>query len=327
VSHVSFRTFSSVALLSVFVGYFLVSLQLDGGADAESARSRRHPVPPPFVLFRALAPRDAYGRLAILQLRPGSVPQFSELACTRVHYAGGRGLCATQEMSNGTMTHVAYLFDRSLARGRRVALDGVPTRVRVAPNGRVGAITTYAEEKTAAGERLATRTRIIDMRTGQSVADLREFRVDNFNLPPIRGPVDFGSVAFERDGDRFFATLATDTIRYLVAGSVRERRLSTIRTGVSNEALSPDGRRLAVKRLVRSRGYWQLAVIDLGTWAEIDLPQGPRSIDDQVEWLDDQHLLYHDVDGDSTALWMLPIDGLHGPSVLVNDASSAAVQH
>jgi hypothetical protein len=69
-----------------------------------------------------------------------------------------------------------------------------------------------------------------------------------------------------------------------------------------------------------------LAVVDLGTWAEHDLQQGARSVDDQVEWLDDEHVVYHDADGEGTALWMLPIDGVNGPRILVRDAYSAAVQ-
>jgi hypothetical protein len=111
----------------------------------------------------------------------------------------------------------------------------------------------------------------------------------------------------------------------LPPGAVSERRLSTIRTGVANEALSPDGRRLAVKKLVVDGGRWQLAVIDLVTWSEHDLQHGPRSIDDQVEWLDNEHLMYHDA-GESPGLWMLPVDGLNGPRVFIKDAYPGAVQ-
>ena len=320
----SLRTLVVLGATATAVGYLVVSL--GWGTSADASRGARHPVTPPFVIFRALAPRNAYGHIAVLGLSPDAQPYISRLQCSRVHYAGGRGLCAKQESNNADLVNVAYVFDRTLERGRRLELDGIPTRLRVAPNGRLGAITTYAEEESAAGERLSTRTRIVDMRTGRPLADLRDFRIENLNLPPIRGPVDFASVAFERDGDRFFATLSTDTERYLVAGSVSERRLSTIRTGVASEALSPDGRRLAVKRLLPERGFWQLAVIDLATWQEHDLSQGPRSVDDQVEWLDADHVVYHDVDGESTALWMLSIDGISAPRVLVKDAYSGAVQ-
>ena len=99
-----------------------------------------------------------------------------------------------------------------------------------------------------------------------------------------------------------------------------------LRRGVANEALSPDGRSLAVKKLAADRGRWQLAVIDLATWRERDLPQGPTSVDDQVEWLDDHHVIYHGVDGGSTSLWILPADGGSEPTVLLKHAYSGAVE-
>jgi hypothetical protein len=322
----STRTVASVALLTAIVGALVVSLRSGDDGVVRGEDVLQHPVAPPFVMFRTLGRDDTHGRIAVLGLRPGATRELTRLSCTRVHYAAGRGLCITHETQDRRVLHVASLFDATLEPGRRIMLDGVPIRVRVAPNGRVGAITTYLEEEGAGGERLATRSRLVDMRSGQPLADLREFRIEHRGLPPLDGPVDVSSVAFERDGDRFFATLATDSERYLAAGSVTERRLTVIRKGVANEALSPDGRRLAVKRLLADRGFWQLAVIELSTWAEQDLLQGTRSVDDQVEWLDDRHVMYHDVDGDTTALWMLPIDGVNGPSVLVKDAYSGVVQ-
>jgi hypothetical protein len=322
-SRVSLRTFSSVALLAAVVGYLLVSMQL---GDRPSDDAGRHPAPPPFVIYRALAPREAYGRVALLELRPGAEPRVSSLSCLRLHYAGGRGLCAIQQPRNEAIVNVVQVFDRSMIAAREVVLDGIPTRLRVSPNGRYAAITTYAEEETPEYERLATRTRFIDLRSGRQLGDLRDFRIEFHESPALSGPMDFSSVAFERDGDRFFATLSTEAERYLVAGSLRERRLTVLRPGVASEALSPDGSRLAVKRLLPDRGFWQLAVIDLRTWTERDLRQGTRSVDDQVEWLDDDHVVYHDVDGESTAVWALPVDGENGPRVLVKDAYSGAIQ-
>lgn len=318
-------TLLSLVMLIGLTSAVLVSLQV--GERPETPRAaQRHPMPPPFLMFRALAPRAAHGQVALLPLARDVEPDVSSLACVRLHYAGGRGVCIVQESSAAGATYAAFVFDHRLTLGPRLALDGVPTRVRVAPDGRRGAITTYAEEERPEGERLVTRTRLIDMRTAQVIADLDRFRVDNRNLPPISGPIDLAGVAFERDGDRFFATLSSATTRYLVAGSVGERRLTTLRTGVANEALSPDGRRLAVKRLLPERGVWQVAVIDLATWAERDLPHADRRVDDQVEWLDEAHVLFHDVDGESTSLWALAADGQSGPRVVVRHAYSGVVQ-
>jgi hypothetical protein len=323
--HVSIRMYSCIAVLAAFVGYLVVSLLYDDNASAANDVSN-HPVAPPFVMYRALEP-GAYGRLAILPLAPGASSRISGLACSRLHYAGGRGLCAVQEAHVGrNVSNVAYVFDRSLTRGRRIPLDGIPTRLRVSPNGYVGAITTYAEEESPEGERLVSRTRVVDLQKGVVIADLSDFRLEQLNPSSMEGPVDMTGVTFERGADRFFATAATPAERYLIAGSLRERRLSVIRSGIAAESLSPDGTKLVAKRLIRERGFWQLVVIDLQTWAEHDLPQGPRSVDDQVEWFDEDHVVYHDADHEGTSLWLLPVDGSSGPRVLIKDAYSGVVQ-
>jgi hypothetical protein len=323
VSHIRLPLLATVAVLAALVGYLVVSIQFDD--EASAGISARHPMTPPFIMFRALAPRDAHGRVTMRGLAPDAQPLVSALTCSRLHYAGGRGLCAAQEQRASDVLNVAYVFDERMTIGRRFVLSGVPTRLRVSPNGRFGAITTYGEQETSRGERLATHTGLLDLQSGQSLGDVGDFRLDNRG-PAIERPFDVASVAFEADGERFFATLSTDRERYLVAGSQRERRLTVIRAGVASEALSPNGHRLVIKRLLPERGFWQLAVIDLRTWTEHDLRQGPRSVDDQVEWLDNEHVMYHDVDGESTALGMLPIDGVNGPRLLVKTAYSGVVQ-
>jgi hypothetical protein len=298
------------------------NLVRDDGAQS----SRLHPITPPFLIFRTLAPPEVHGHVAILPLPPASAPQrVSSLQCARLHYAGGRGVCLVQELFGTVTRHAGYIFDRHLRRGLRIGLAGVPTRVRVAPDGRRAAITTYAEEETPEGERLATDTVIVDLGSARVVADLRHFAIHDSRHMPLAGPVDVGSVSFTRDGNRFFAALTTPTERYIAAGSITEERMTTIRAGLVSEALSPDETRLAVKKL-GPHGFWQLAVLDLQTGTARDLAQGSRSVDDQVEWLDPQHVLYHDVNEGQTSLWALPIDGVTGPSLLVPNAYCGTVQ-
>ena len=320
--------FAAVAVLLTGVAYLVASVQSGSPRRGRSALVLGSVVMrPPFLVFRNLSSDDAHGRVAMLSLRPGELTRHvSPLSCARVHYARGTGLCLVQEQVQGQSAFTAYTFDQTLTRRNRIVLRGVPTRARVSPDGRRATITTFAEEESPEGERLATDSMIIDVRSGRVIASLRDFQVIHDQQPPITGVIDIGSVAFEDDGDRFFATLSTETERYLVAGSVQERRVTAIRPGIANEALSPDGNHLAVKRLIGDRGFWQLGVIDLRTWTERDLNQGPRSIDDQVEWLDNNHVMYHDTAQDTTALWMLPIDGVSGPSIFVRDAFSGTTQ-
>jgi hypothetical protein len=288
--------------------------------DAHSA------IPPPFIMFRALAPHHAHGRIAMISLASSEpVRHIASLSCVRLHYAGGAGLCFIEESDGTRVKHAAYTFDRAFMRGQRIELTGVPIRARVSPDGRYGAITVYGEEESPEGERLASESFVLDMASARVVADLREFSITNPNHPQIEGPVDISGVAFSADSNQFFATLSTAGSRYLMTGSIDRRRLEVITTGFANEAVSPDGRRLLVKRRIGARGYWQLVVLDLETRAELALNQGPRSVDDQVEWLDAERVVYHDVTETGTGIWMLPTDGKGSPSLFVQDAFSPVV--
>jgi len=220
---------------------------------------------------------------------------------------------------------VAEIFDRSFERQGRLALAGVPTRVRVSPDGRFGAVTTYAEEESPAGERLAIESVVIDLRSATVLADLRDFRLETVGADAFVGPFDFASVSFDRDSDRFFATLSTPTRRSLVVGSLRQRTLRPLEPEFASEAISPDGARLVVKQRVSDRGFWRVAILDLASRREQALQQGDRSIDDQVEWLDEHNVVYHDAREEGTGLWVLAADGQSGPRLLVPAAYSPAV--
>ena len=283
------------------------------------------PLPPPFLLFRTLGPPRAYGRIAMLPLRGTETRYLTSLRCSRVAYAGGRGLCLIEEATGDMVTHVAEIFDRSFERQGRLVLAGVPTRVRVSPDGRFGAVTTYAEEESPAGERLAIESVVIDLKSATVLADLRDFRLETDDADAFVGPFDFASVSFDRDSDRFFATLSTATNRSVVVGSVRQQTLRPLKAGLASEAISPDGARLVVKQRVNDRGFWQVAILDLASLREQPLLQGDRSIDDQVEWLDENNVVYHDAREEGTGLWVLAADGRSGPRLLLPEAFSPAV--
>lgn len=45
--------------------------------------------------------------------------------------------------------------------------------------------------------------------------------------------------------------------------------------------------------------FWKVAVRDVATMSETALEAGHRSVDDQVDWRDDQHVVYHPPNSDS----------------------------
>jgi hypothetical protein len=70
---------------------------------------------------------------------------------------------------------------------------------------------------------------------------------------------------------------------------------------------------------------WRLHLLDLATMQETPLAE-TRSVDDQVEWLDDQHILYTPPTP-RPEIWISAIDGSAAPRMLVSNAVSPVVVH
>ncbi len=99
---------------------------------------------------------------------------------------------------------------------------------------------------------------------------------------------NFWGVTFAKDSNRFYATLRTDGHYYLVEGDLRERSMRVLRDRVECPSLSPDGTRIAYKSRIGNQNRWHLKVLDLDTLRAHSVGER-RPIDDQVEWLNDEH--------------------------------------
>ena len=106
--------------------------------------------------------------------------------------------------------------------------------------------------------------------------------------------------------------------------------MTSLRTDAECPSLSPDQTKIAYKKRLdsKARGVWRLAVLDLRTGQESLLAE-PRSVDDQVEWLDDGRLLYAlsrpGSEATTSDVWVVPADGTGAPTVFIPEASSPAV--
>ncbi len=129
-------------------------------------------------------------------------------------------------------------------------------------------------------------------------------------------------MTFARDSNRFYATLGTAGKTYLIEGDIKARQAHVLHENVECPSLSPDNTRLAFKKAVVRDGQpmWQISVLDLASLSEKPLAAETRSVDDQVEWLDNDHILYALPDdspspsiGENT--WMLSADGRGQPKL------------
>ena len=108
----------------------------------------------------------------------------------------------------------------------RIAVDGIPSRARVSPDGRYGAVTLFVTgDSYADAGSFSTRTTIIDLAHGRAVAKLEDFMVFRGRSRRVTAiDVNFWGITFARDSDRFYATMATGGKTYLIEGSVRAAR-------------------------------------------------------------------------------------------------------
>lgn len=279
------------------------------------------------ILFGNGAPGSLFGRIAVEPLPPGGDTRLiAPLSCERVHYAGGIGVCMKTDESRLPARAVAEVFNSSFQQMHTIPLTGPPIRARVSPDGRRAVLTVFETGHSYADAAFSTRTIVVDTASGQRVADLEEFAVQKDGAPFKAIDFNFWGLTFARDGDRFFATLKTGGERYLVQGSIDARTASVVRAGVECPSLSPDGRLLVFKKPLEHEVGWRLHVLDLASGAERPLNQVRRSVDDQVDWFDDAHVVYHESAPEGTGIWILSVDGVSPPRLLVPNAYSPAVQ-
>jgi len=271
------------------------------------------------LMVRAVDPANPRLNGRVYEIDDGKVRRRSaDLACERVYYAGGHGICLAVAPSG--VEYEATLFDSQLRPTDKIALTGLPSRARVSADGRYGAMTvfvtgdSYLDSPTA----FSTRTTILDMSDGEQLGQLEQFRVTKDGRPFDAVDFNFWGVTFvPGDDDRFYATLGTGGVHYLVEGSVSDRSMKVLRDGVECPSLSPDGSQIAYKSRLGSESRWRLRVLDVATLADHAVAE-KRSIDDQVEWLDDDTLVY----SDGRNVYTVPADGSGSPQLLVRDATS-----
>jgi hypothetical protein len=273
----------------------------------------------PYLVYQHVA-RDAhYAEVAIASLqRPSDPPTYTGLVCERVYASAGRGVCLVPKQEPLGSAVRARLFDQDFRVDHSVRLDGIASRARVSAHGRYGAATTFVAGHSYKDVGFSTSTSLIDLDSGKKLADLEKFAVTRDGKPFEAIDFNFWGVTFAPDDRHFYATLQTSGDIYLIEGDLQTRTARVVAKDVECPSLSPDGRRIAFKH--REGGRWRLTVLELAGGRRTALAE-KRSIDDQVEWLDDAHIVY----GYLGDLWTVPTDGSGRPSVYLRDALSPAV--
>jgi hypothetical protein len=283
------------------------------------------------VLYRHTAGNAVGGMLTIAALEPpGARPVSVPFVCDRVSFAAGNGICLQTE--RGVFTNYkAVLFDADMKPRRSIKLDGSPSRTRVSADGRLGAVTVFVTGRAHgySSASFSTRTTLIDMTSGDELTDLEQFTTWRDGAKVHAADYNFWGVTFAHDSNTFYATLKTDGKTFLVRGDLGLRKLTILHENVECPSLSPNNTLIAYKkRTGPDLAPWRIYVIDLATMAERPIAAETRSVDDQLEWLDDAHVLYgmrRSSQSDLSDVWVSPIDGSSGARVFLPEAESPII--
>ena len=282
----------------------------------------------PHLVFRHTGVNRGYGLLSMAPLdRSDAHPVTLSMACERVAFAAGQGICLQADRGVFT-TFKAVLFDRRFNSRSTIALDGSPSRTRVSADGRVGAITVFLTGHTYAVSKFSTKTILIDMGGGEVLGELEQFSTWRDGVRIRAADFNFWGVTFARDSNTFYATLSTGGASYLVRGDLGLRKMTVLRQDLECPSLSPDNRQIAFKkRAGPAAGAWRLFVLDLATMMERPIAAETRYVDDQVEWLDDANVLYAMPRPGSAVsdVWAAPVDGAAAARMFLREAESPIV--
>jgi hypothetical protein len=284
----------------------------------------------PRIVFRNTAIGPDYGRVAMVPLAaPDGARAFTSHSCDRVFASAGRTLCLASDPGVVT-TYTATTWLNAGGPVQDLPLTGFPSRARLSDDGKLAATTSFVSGDSYAAGNFSTRTIVSELASGRTV-DLENFRLIHEGKSIKPTDRNYWGVTFAKDDDSFYVTVKFGGTTWLAHGSLAKRTIQTIRSDAECPSLSPDGTRVAYKKLGdRGPGDWRLAVLDIKSGTETQLTE-QRSVDDQVEWLDDSRILYGMPGVGSKAaetnVWVVPADGTGAPKLLIPQAWSPAVLH
>ena len=272
--------------------------------SSQRARKLGAPLAPPYALV--VRPRDPqyYNGVDAVALDPKSLRPTSRtptvLSCNRVHAsAAGEILCFSTSVPGrpGTLsTPTVYIHasDLTLRAQHPTGSSGTPSRARMSFDGRYVATTEFTRGHSyegAGGVSFSTATQIAPAIAPELGENLEKWTVTRAGAKVTSVDLNLWGVTFSpSDSDRFYVTAFFDGVAHLGEGSMRTRAIAVLRDGVECPSFSPDGRRLAFKKR-NGPTKWSPAILEVASMKETVFEVG-HSVDDQIEWLDDDTLVY-----------------------------------
>lgn len=277
------------------------------------------------IAFVNRTPGDEYGTVGYID-REGNRQQ-TNLECVRIDLNANGGICLDDTSGIGGSGR-GLVLDASLNPLLRFGIN-LPSRAAASPNGDVVAWTGFSLGHTYLnpGE-FATTTQLVEVERGIG-ANLETI----FTTFDAEGNViddeerNFWGVTFI-DSDQFYATVGVGANTQIVRGTISNSTMRVVHENATCPEISPDGSTLVVKE--RTEGdFFQLVAIDVETGERRNLPEA-RSVEDQVEFLDDSTIIYglpNEAEGTEAQpawdIWSLDLNGGQ-PQLIIPFADSPA---
>jgi hypothetical protein len=300
-------------------------------ASAAPALELTSVVAAPHLVFLSKSIDANYTVLSVAPLQaPTAGRAPGGLRCERASFAAGQGICLQADRGVFT-TYRAVLFNERLQSRLSFKLEGSPSRTRISADGRVGAITVFVTGQAHgySSSSFSTKTMLVDMASGDVLGDLEQFSTWRDGKRFSAADFNFWGVTFARDSNTFYASLQTARKTYLVQGDLGLRKLTVLHENVECPSLSPNNRLIAYKKRVGpDLAPWRFYVLELATMTERPIGAETRSIDDQIEWLDDSHVLYGTQRSSQSAIvdtYVASIEGSEPARVFLPAAESPIV--
>ena len=285
------------------------------------------------IFFRHNGLDANYGRVSLIGGDHRDKPQFvGRCVAKRFTLAGGaRHSCLTAD--RGVVTsYAAELFDaKTFEKIGTIPLRGSPSRCRVSKDGRLAASTVFVTGHSYTSLNFSTQTLILDAQTATILADVESYSVTRDGQPFRNQDFNFWGVTFTPKGDQFYCTLSSQGKHYLVKGDIATQIATVLRENVECPSLSPNGTRIAYKKRLQSgdRVVWQLHVLHLASGRDTSLDE-ERSVDDQLEWLDNERVLYALPTSENRKrkheVWVAAANGSRAPELFLTNAYSPSVE-
>ena len=281
------------------------------------------------IEFRNTAAGKDYGVVASVPLSDPAGPRsVSTQVCDRVYATTKLTMCLKTDAGVVT-TWSAVQTGATGKQQQSWSLPGIPSRTRISPDSTLVAETAFITGEAYSTVGFSTQT-IIATAAGTSYGTLEQFKLTVDGQQITAADRNVWGVTFITGDDRhFYATAASAGKTWLVRGDLAKRTLTAIHDTAECPSVSPDGTHVAFKKNTGTftQPDWRIAVLDLATKTEKILPE-KKSVDDQVEWLDDSTLLYglprSGAIGDSD-VWSIAADGSSDPTMFIEHAWSPSV--